>query len=1075
MNAVIQCLAGTERMMEIISDKTVMAPEGSVYNELKLLITGITSGVYERIIPLKFKKKIDEYLGEYRGYGQHDAHDFMCHLLERIDKEVNLEKDQFLKIFTGATEVKRKCTGCLEGETVAQKDFFTSLHIEFKDEKDDEVDVGAAIKALFTSEEFECQCEKCGGNKSIKETSIKELPEVLTLQIKRFAYEKEHRWLTKNHTMVHYPKRLEIDKDSYELYAYINHSGVLAGGHYVAVSKQEVTNKWFCYNDDKTQEVEVKDTEKSRLIYILFYKKVSAVDQEKQDVALKELIQQKEGKEEEEVLICQDKDKADLVPKNQQNEEIGLDDEEERPKRSRQPSQKIRDMEEPRESETLSVIDVPIEDMERSTEDQGNEIPNPQKPTQDKCNKCLEVWSGFQIACDDCGEWFHGKCVGVKEGEYGKNDEYRCTTCWAVNAEKAKETQEQQGNLIAQLEGRADKLEKEKEKTTSKCDRKEKENTKQAEKMSKQEDELIRKKNEINRLKEEKEKIKQTNQDKERRLKEQEAQIAKMTREKADNDKKQEKLNSKIKQLEEEKQSTESCHEKEKLKLIKEIENRETEVVILNRYNQELKRTNRAVEMEKAILSQDEIPIRLEEKSSTIKNDAGTQCSNNGTLSESNLAQKENEGTADGLELLQLEHAKLKKDLAEKVNTITKKNKEIESLKERICEYVNRLENTLADNSTKEREVHHLTDGLDTLKRINAELVLELDRKGTEMTRKKGKTECDPTFDNKKMENRSSPGIEKHDAEDLSSEDPESKDEPICAATEQQKEKNLEVNNDPEDKMQNETKGEEVNKNKDGGEVAKDVRKDIKCNFGVRCKFWKIDVCRYNHPKKFEETGVDKEDSKDNGNSKKMRRMCWYGKECEKDDCNFEHKCSDAQCKMERNCKYLHVVNSKENNANTLDGNKTGSMLCQKGKRCDNKHCVFGHECRKADCTMGEKCKYIHNRGAVKAPKEGGKDKRKDSMKTDATKDEASQQKEKKEVLCRFYRNCKYKENCPYYHPQVMRKSKNGGEEMQTLHFLTKEILNLKASNLNLRKEMNQMKGQRMERTQDGENQGKTH
>ena len=62
---------------------------------MKLLITAITSGVYERIIPLKFKRKIDEHLGEYRGYGQHDAHDFMCHILEQIDKEVNIEGDKF--------------------------------------------------------------------------------------------------------------------------------------------------------------------------------------------------------------------------------------------------------------------------------------------------------------------------------------------------------------------------------------------------------------------------------------------------------------------------------------------------------------------------------------------------------------------------------------------------------------------------------------------------------------------------------------------------------------------------------------------------------------------------------------------------------------------------------------------------------------------------------------------------------------------------------------------------------------------------------------------------------------------
>ena len=80
---------------------------------------------------------MDELLGAYRGHGQHDAHDFMCHLLEQVDKEVNLGKDQLLKIFTGTTQVKRKCIDCLDGEAPGciNIDPFTSLHIEFKDDK----------------------------------------------------------------------------------------------------------------------------------------------------------------------------------------------------------------------------------------------------------------------------------------------------------------------------------------------------------------------------------------------------------------------------------------------------------------------------------------------------------------------------------------------------------------------------------------------------------------------------------------------------------------------------------------------------------------------------------------------------------------------------------------------------------------------------------------------------------------------------------------------------------------------------------------------------------------------------
>ena len=80
MNAVLQCLAGTEQVMRIIGDNTVIAPEGSLYNELKLLLTGITSGEFEMIVPLKFKIKVDEHLGIFAGHRQHDAHDFMCSL-----------------------------------------------------------------------------------------------------------------------------------------------------------------------------------------------------------------------------------------------------------------------------------------------------------------------------------------------------------------------------------------------------------------------------------------------------------------------------------------------------------------------------------------------------------------------------------------------------------------------------------------------------------------------------------------------------------------------------------------------------------------------------------------------------------------------------------------------------------------------------------------------------------------------------------------------------------------------------------------------------------------------------------
>ena len=50
-----------------------------------------------------------------------------------------------------------------------------------------------------------------------------------------------------------------------------------------------------------------------------------------------------------------------------------------------------------------------------------NQTNGSQQHQQEKCNKCGDKWGGYQIACDDCGEWFHGKCVGVRDGEYGSH------------------------------------------------------------------------------------------------------------------------------------------------------------------------------------------------------------------------------------------------------------------------------------------------------------------------------------------------------------------------------------------------------------------------------------------------------------------------------------------------------------------------------------------------------------------------------------------------------------------------------------------------------------------------------
>ena len=64
----------------------------------------------------------------------------------------------------------------------------------------------------------------------------------------------------------------------------------------------------------------------------------------------------------------------------------------------------------------------------------------------------------------------------------------------------------------------------------------------------------------------------------------------------------------------------------------------------------------------------------------------------------------------------------------------------------------------------------------------------------------------------------------------------------------------------------------------------------------------------------------------------------------------------------------------------------------------------------------------------------------------------------KKDIRCRFYKNCREGKNCLYWHPDEKTNknlSKNGEKEMQeTLHFLMNEIKEL-------RKDMKKMKGEK--------------
>ena len=136
---------------------------------------------------------------------------------------------------------------------------------------------------LFTEKEEikDIFCEKCNEKTTFKKSfEIERFPKYLVLALKRFKYTKIYK--QKIDTLITFPTN-ELDLQSFsckfqsyhplfDLYAVVNHSGTLSGGHYSTILKHN--NNWFKYDDSYV--VENDEKIESKAVYILMYKMKTA-------------------------------------------------------------------------------------------------------------------------------------------------------------------------------------------------------------------------------------------------------------------------------------------------------------------------------------------------------------------------------------------------------------------------------------------------------------------------------------------------------------------------------------------------------------------------------------------------------------------------------------------------------------------------------------------------------------------------------------------------------------------------------------------------------------------------------
>lgn len=127
-------------------------------------------------------------------------------------------------------------------------------------------------------------CESCNQLvQSTKSLTLKSLPQVLCVQLKRFRHDSYYS--SKLNTVVEYPvEGLDLrhflhkefigsplsSNSEYDLLGIVNHRGSFNGGHYVAYCKNFETGRWFEFDDSRVREIEESELLNIQA-YLLFY------------------------------------------------------------------------------------------------------------------------------------------------------------------------------------------------------------------------------------------------------------------------------------------------------------------------------------------------------------------------------------------------------------------------------------------------------------------------------------------------------------------------------------------------------------------------------------------------------------------------------------------------------------------------------------------------------------------------------------------------------------------------------------------------------------------------------------
>ena len=224
LNAVLQCL------WVVIGQLVKTLPHTSnLVNQFWLLMGKMSADQKGNLViaPSGIKNALDNEYPQFRGQRQHDAHELLMIMLEQLSPTV--------KDFVGSISSFLTCLKC--GHTAEKIEPFTCLDVEIpRRGRGISISLYDCMEEEFMEEVVAdgWRCAKCCENSKAKnERFIKEVPNILVIQLKRFMY--TAKGYVKDNSKILLPRNVfKLGSEMYRLKGMVNHHGSIRSGHYTA-------------------------------------------------------------------------------------------------------------------------------------------------------------------------------------------------------------------------------------------------------------------------------------------------------------------------------------------------------------------------------------------------------------------------------------------------------------------------------------------------------------------------------------------------------------------------------------------------------------------------------------------------------------------------------------------------------------------------------------------------------------------------------------------------------------------------------------------------------------------------